>query len=109
TCAPTSGGPPASRPAGTGAPSATPSAHRRQHPCGRGQSRPSSPSGRGPTIVTVTVTVTVTNDLDVLLQRNRAFARTDAKTRVPQIPFIPHQQLYVITCVDPRVDPAHTL
>jgi carbonic anhydrase len=53
--------------------------------------------------------VTVTNDLDVLLQRNRAFARTDAKTRVPQIPFIPHQQLYVITCVDPRVDPAHTL
>lgn len=51
----------------------------------------------------------VDNDLNFLLERNRRFAGTDAKTRVPQIPFIPHQQLYVITCVDPRVDPAHVL
>jgi carbonic anhydrase len=48
-------------------------------------------------------------DLDFLLERNRRFARTDAKTRVPRIPFIPNQQLYVVTCVDPRVDPAQIL
>lgn len=48
-------------------------------------------------------------NMDILLERNRAFARTDAKNRVPQIPFIPRQQLYVITCVDPRVDPASIL
>jgi carbonic anhydrase len=47
--------------------------------------------------------------MDTLLQRNRDFARTDAKNRVPQIPFIPNRQLYVITCIDPRVDPAHLL
>ena len=44
-----------------------------------------------------------------LLERNRAFAATDAKDRVPAIPFIPNRQLYVITCIDPRVDPADVL
>ena len=48
-------------------------------------------------------------DLDFLLERNRRFAGTDATTRVPRIPFIPNEQLYVISCVDPRVDPAHIL
>jgi carbonic anhydrase len=47
--------------------------------------------------------------MDTLLQRNREFADTDAKTRVPSIPFIPNRQLYVITCIDPRVDPANIL
>ena len=51
----------------------------------------------------------IMTNMDMLLERNRAFAQTDAKTRVPQIPFLPHQQLYVITCVDPRVDPARIL
>jgi carbonic anhydrase len=48
-------------------------------------------------------------DLDVLLERNRRFAQTDAKDRVPEIPFIPTMQTYVITCIDPRVDPAQVL
>ncbi|GAB3953872.1 carbonic anhydrase [Micromonospora vulcania] len=43
---------------------------------------------------------------DDLLQRNARFAASDAKGRAPKIPFIPNQQLYVITCLDPRVDPA---
>jgi carbonic anhydrase len=47
--------------------------------------------------------------MDTFLQRNREFAGTDAKAKVPQIPFIPNRQLYVITCVDPRVDPADVL
>lgn len=47
--------------------------------------------------------------MDVLLQHNREFADTDAKNRVPLIPFIPNRQLYVITCIDPRVDPSDLL
>jgi carbonic anhydrase len=47
--------------------------------------------------------------IDAALQRNREFARTDARGKVPQIPFIPNEQLYVITCIDPRVDPADIL
>lgn len=48
-------------------------------------------------------------DLETLLDRNRAFAETDAKDKVPAIPFIPNKQLYVLTCIDPRVDPAGIL
>lgn len=40
------------------------------------------------------------------LQRNAEFAATDAKLEVPAIPFIPFKQVYVITCIDPRVEPA---
>jgi len=47
----------------------------------------------------------VTN-LDQLLANNTRFAQTDAKNHVPQIPFIPNKQVYVITCIDPRVDPS---
>jgi carbonic anhydrase len=43
---------------------------------------------------------------DVYLERNAAFADTGAKDHVPQIPFIPLKQLYLITCIDPRVEPA---
>ena len=43
------------------------------------------------------------------LERNEAFAATDARDRVPAIPFLPNRQLYLITCIDPRVDPADTL
>jgi len=47
--------------------------------------------------------------LDVLLERNRAFAATDAKARVPAVPFVPTMQTFVLTCIDPRVDPADVL
>ena len=43
------------------------------------------------------------------IERNRAFARTDARLGVPAIPFIPFKQLYLITCIDPRVDPSAVL
>jgi len=46
------------------------------------------------------------SDLDDLLRRNAAFAATDAKDHLPDVPFVPNRQLYVITCLDPRVDPA---
>jgi carbonic anhydrase len=47
--------------------------------------------------------------LDALLERNRTFSRSGAKDRVPAIPFIPNRQLVVLTCIDPRVDPAQLL
>ncbi|WP_194915507.1 carbonic anhydrase [Catenulispora rubra] len=40
------------------------------------------------------------------LDRNQAFAATDAKLQIPEIPFIPFRQVYLLTCVDPRVEPA---
>ena len=48
-------------------------------------------------------------NIESLLERNRSFARTGAKDAVPAIPFIPNRQTYVITCIDPRVDPAAIL
>jgi carbonic anhydrase len=44
--------------------------------------------------------------IEQLLDRNEAFARTDARRHVPAIPFHPRTGLYIITCIDPRVDPA---
>jgi carbonic anhydrase len=44
-----------------------------------------------------------------LLERNQSFASTDARHDVPPIPFIPRQNLYIVTCIDPRVDPAQVL
>ena len=44
-----------------------------------------------------------------LLDRNQAFARTDARLNVPALPFIPFLSLYIVTCIDCRVDPAQTL
>jgi carbonic anhydrase len=46
------------------------------------------------------------SNLDELLRNNASFARTSAKDRVPEIPFIPNKQVYILTCIDPRVDPA---
>jgi carbonic anhydrase len=48
-------------------------------------------------------------NIAALLDRNRAFARTGARRNVPPIPFIPRQHSFLITCVDPRVDPAAVL
>jgi carbonic anhydrase len=45
-----------------------------------------------------------------LLDRNRAFANDpSARAGMPRLPFIPHQNLYIVTCIDPRVDPAQIL
>jgi carbonic anhydrase len=44
-----------------------------------------------------------------LLERNRAFAATDTRTHTPRLPFLPHQGLYIVTCIDPRTDPAEFL
>jgi carbonic anhydrase len=49
------------------------------------------------------------SNIDSLLPRNRAFAATDTWTHTPRLPFLPHKGLYVITCIDPRVDPADFL
>ena len=46
------------------------------------------------------------SNFDELLRNNVSFARTGAKDDVPQIPFIPNKQVYILTCIDPRVDPA---
>ncbi|WP_405780342.1 carbonic anhydrase [Streptomyces sp. NBC_00859] len=43
------------------------------------------------------------------MERNKAFANTGAKEHVPEIPFIPFEQTFVITCIDPRVEPAAVL
>ena len=45
-----------------------------------------------------------------LLDRNRAFAG-DPGTRqgMPRLPFIPNLNLYIVTCIDCRVDPAQVL
>jgi carbonic anhydrase len=44
-----------------------------------------------------------------LLDRNRAFAATDTRRDVPALPFQPRQQVYIVTCIDCRVDPADIL
>jgi carbonic anhydrase len=49
------------------------------------------------------------SNFDELLTNNTRFATTDAKDRVPAIPFLPNKQVYLITCIDPRVDPAALL
>ena len=41
--------------------------------------------------------------LDPLLERNRAFATTGAHTGLS---IMPNQPIFVVTCLDPRVDPA---
>lgn len=46
---------------------------------------------------------------DDLIDRNAHFAQTEAKDHLPAIPFIPNRQVYILTCIDPRVDPASTL
>ena len=44
-----------------------------------------------------------------LVDRNQAFAATDARQNVPALPFIPFLNLYIVTCIDCRVDPAEIL
>src|SRR3954463_9571991 len=53
--------------------------------------------------------MTDTSHMTPLLERNVAFAATDAKAGVPAIPFHPNAGILVLTCMDPRVDPANIL
>ena len=48
------------------------------------------------------------SNLAQLLDRNEAFARTDARRNMPT-PFLPRLNLYLVTCIDCRVDPAEFL
>jgi carbonic anhydrase len=47
--------------------------------------------------------------LETLLERNKAFAATDGVAKNPQIPWLPHQAAYIITCIDSRTEPAGIL
>ena len=49
------------------------------------------------------------SNIDSLLPRNAAFAASDVRYNTPRLPFLPHKGLYVITCIDPRIDPADFL
>ncbi|HTZ93459.1 MAG TPA: carbonic anhydrase [Streptosporangiaceae bacterium] len=49
------------------------------------------------------------SNLTPVLDRNQAFARTDARLAAPRLPFLPRLSLYIVTCVDCRVDPAQFL
>jgi len=51
----------------------------------------------------------VSSNLTPLLERNRAFAETDTRTHTPRAPFLPHQGLFIVTCMDSRTDPADFL
>jgi carbonic anhydrase len=44
-----------------------------------------------------------------LMERNRAFAASGTWRKTPRLPFLPFQGLYIITCIDPRTDPAEFL
>jgi len=44
-----------------------------------------------------------------LADRNLAFAATGTRQDVPALPFIPFLNLYIVTCIDCRVDPAEVL
>jgi carbonic anhydrase len=51
----------------------------------------------------------MSSNVTQLLDRNRAFAATDTRMHSPRPPFLPYRGLYIITCVDPRTDPAQFL
>jgi carbonic anhydrase len=48
----------------------------------------------------------LSSHINPLLDRNAAFAASGGWQNTPRLPFLPHTGLYVITCIDPRVDPA---
>jgi carbonic anhydrase len=51
----------------------------------------------------------MSTNISKVIDRNRAFAATGARRDVPALPFIPRQSLYIVTCIDCRVDPAQIL
>lgn len=51
---------------------------------------------------------TMTN-LAPLLERNQRFAATDARQHAPRLPFLPRAGLFIVCCMDCRVDPEEYL
>jgi carbonic anhydrase len=51
---------------------------------------------------------TMTN-LAPLLERNQRFADTDARQHAPRLPFLPRAGLFIVCCMDCRVDPEEYL
>jgi len=50
------------------------------------------------------------SNITPLLERNRAFAADPrARQGMPRLPFIPTLNLYIVTCIDCRADPAQIL
>jgi carbonic anhydrase len=50
------------------------------------------------------------SNISALLDRNQAFANDPAaRQNMPRLPFIPNLNLYIVTCIDCRVDPAEIL
>lgn len=49
------------------------------------------------------------SNITPLLQRNKEFASSGTWRHAPRLPFLPFKNLYIITCIDPRVDPAEFL
>jgi carbonic anhydrase len=49
------------------------------------------------------------SNIAALSERNQAFAGTDARQKVPRLPFLPFLNLYIVTCLDCRIDPAQFL
>jgi carbonic anhydrase len=47
--------------------------------------------------------------INALLGRNKAFAASGAWRDTPRLPFLPFTGLYIVTCIDPRTDPAEFL
>jgi carbonic anhydrase len=52
---------------------------------------------------------TVSSRIEPLLERNVAFAADGGWRNTPSLPFLPHAGIYVVTCIDPRTDPAEFL
>jgi carbonic anhydrase len=48
----------------------------------------------------------IVSNVDDLLDANTRFAASDLREHQPVIPFIPNRQVYILTCIDPRVDPS---
>jgi carbonic anhydrase len=48
-------------------------------------------------------------NLTPLLERNRRFAATDARQHAPRLPFLPRAGLFIVCCMDCRVDPEEYL
>ena len=49
------------------------------------------------------------SNITALMERNKAFASSGDWRNTPRLPFLPFKGLYIITCVDPRTDPADFL
>jgi carbonic anhydrase len=51
----------------------------------------------------------VKSNIAPLLERNKSFADSGTWRNTPPLPFLPFRQLYIISCLDPRTDPADFL